>query len=244
MEISGCSAAAAWIRRGDRRILTIFGCTSLSWSARVRSRSITGNLETGTGVQLLVAVDEPDLPGSRHTSYTQNRRKRRNGGALSMHRFVLFALLLFPSTSVLCQSTATPPGNSQAPGKPSAVQWPLDFSSSQPGQTAARPAFKGFDCHGPHTTPNQANAPIDLDHLFNAPCAQVEPLARVELFARNENSFSRSPFVVWPHLKGEPIPTQWPSVKTEQIPTEWPNLKLQPINGRSPGLVPAHGSQK
>jgi hypothetical protein len=163
---------------------------------------------------------------------------------LSMHRLVLFALLLFPSTAVLCQSTATSPGNSRAPGKPSAVQWPFDFGSSQPAQTAAKPAFKSFDCHGPKTTPNQASTPIDLDHLFNTPCAHVEPLAHVELFARDENSISRSPLGVWPHLKGEPIPTQWPNAKVERIPTEWPNLKLQPIDGGSPGLVPARGSAK
>jgi hypothetical protein len=143
---------------------------------------------------------------------------------------------------------ATPPGNSQAPRKLSAVQWPLDFSNSQPGQTAAKPAFKNFNCRGSDTTPNQASAPIDLDHLFSSTCtdlkSRVETLARVELFARNENSFSRSPLVVWPRLKGEPIPTQWPNGKVEQIPTEWPNLKLQPIGGGAPGLVPAHGSAK
>lgn len=165
-----------------------------------------------------------------------------------MHRFVLFALLLVPSTAVLAQSMATPPGNSPAPAKLSASQWPLDFSNSQPGQTAARPAVKSFDCHGPSPTPTRASAPLDVDHLFNATCAdlksQVEPLARVELFARNESSFSRSPFVVRPHLKGEPIPKQWPNLKVEQIPTEWPNLKLLPIDGGTPGLVPAHGSAK
>ena len=165
-----------------------------------------------------------------------------------MNRFVLFALLLLSSASALCQSTATAPGNSQAPGKPSAAQWPLDFSGGQPGQTAAKPAFNTFDCRGPKTASNQASAPIDLDHLFDAACpglnSQAEPLTHVELFARNENSISRSPFAVWPHLKGEPIPTQWPKVKVEQIPTEWPNLKLQQIDGESTGLVPARGSQK
>jgi len=165
-----------------------------------------------------------------------------------MHRFVLFALLLCPGTAVLCQSTATAPGNSQAEGEPSTAQWPLDFSNSKPGQNAARFAFKNFDCHGPNSTPNQATAPIDLDHLFDSACtglkSHAEPLTHVELFARNENSLARSPFVVSPRLKGEPIPTQWPNVKVEQIPTEWPNLKLQPINGVSPASVPAHSSAK
>jgi hypothetical protein len=161
-----------------------------------------------------------------------------------MHRFVLFALLLLSSTAVLCQSTATVPGNPQTPGKPSVAQWPLDFSTGQPGQTAAKPAFKTFNCHGPNTTANQAGAPIDLDHVFDAPCAHVEPFTHVELFARNENSISRSPFAVQPHPKGEPIPTQWPKVKVEQIPTEWPKLKLQPTNGGSDGLVPAQANQK
>ena len=159
-----------------------------------------------------------------------------------MQRFVLFALLLFSSSAVFSQSTATPPGNPQAPVKPSAAQWPLDFSNGQPAQTAEKPAFKNFDCHGPNATPNQAGAPIDLDHLFDATCtglnSQAEPFAHVEFFARNENSLQRLPLVVRPHPKGEPIPTQFPNVKVEQIPTEWPNLKLQLIEGGSSGLVP------
>lgn len=154
-----------------------------------------------------------------------------------MQRFVLFALLLFSSTAVLCQSAATAPGNSQAPGKPSVAQWPLDFSDGQPAQTAAKPAFKSFACHGPNTAPNQAGAPIDLDHIFDTLCAnlksQSEPFQHVELFARNENSFSRTPFIVGPHAKGVPIPTQFPNGKVEQIPTVWPNLKLQLVDGAS-----------
>ncbi len=205
----------------------------------------------GAGVRLLAlptAGTDADLPANPPSSYTQIRRIRRNGGALSMHRFVFFALLLCPSAAVICQSTAAPPGNSQAPGKPSTAQWPLDFSNSQLGLTAAKPAFKSFDCHGPQATPSQANAPIDLDHLFDSDCtglkSQAEPPTHVELFARNESSLPRSPFAVWPTLKGEPIPTQWPNGKVERIPTEWPNLKLQPIDGVSSGPVPAHGSAK
>jgi hypothetical protein len=159
-----------------------------------------------------------------------------------MNRLVLFAVLLFQSTVVFSQSTATPPGSPQTPGKASMGQWPFDFSNSHPGHTAARPTFKSFDCQGSNTTQNQASAPIDFDHLFNAPCADLK--THVEFFARNENSFSRSPLVVQPRFKFEPIPTQWPNAKTEQIPTQWPNLKLQPIDGGSPGLVPAHGSAK
>ncbi len=165
-----------------------------------------------------------------------------------MHRFAFFALLVLQSTAVLCQSAATLPGNSQAPGKPSAVQWQLDFSNSQPGQTAARPALKRFNCNGQDTTPSQANAPVDVDHLFSASCmslkSHVEPFAHVELFALNEDPSSRSPLVVRPHPRGEPIPRQWPNLKFEQIPTEWPNLKLQLIDGGSQSLVPAHGSAK
>ena len=165
-----------------------------------------------------------------------------------MRRVVLFALLLFLGTAVFCQSMATPPGKSQAPRRPSAVQWPLDFGNVQPGQTTARPAFKSFNCHGLNTAPHQATAPIDLDHLFSASCTDLqshtEPFAHVELFALNENSYSRSPLVVRPHPKGEPIPKQWPDLKFEQIPTQWPNLKLQLIDGGSPGLVPPHGSTK
>ncbi len=165
-----------------------------------------------------------------------------------MHRFAFFALLVLQSSAVLCQSTATPPGTPQAPGKPAAAQWPLDFSKVQPGQAAAKPAFRSFDCTGKNSAPNQPSAPIDLDHLFSASCmdlkSHVEPFALVELFARNEDSFSRSPLVVRPHPRGEPIPKQWPNLKFEQIPTEWPNLKLQLIDGGSPSLVPARGSAK
>jgi hypothetical protein len=185
---------------------------------------------------------------ARVSDYTEKRRKRRNGGALFMNRFVFVALLLFPGTAVLCQSMATPPGTSQAPGKLSAVQWPLDFSYGQPGQTAPRPAFKNFNCQGSNTSPNQASAPIDLDQVFSASCldlkSHVEPLTHLELFARNEDSSVRSPLVVRPHPKGEPIPKQWPNLKFEQIPTEWPNLKLQLIDGGSSGLAPTQGRAK
>jgi hypothetical protein len=163
-----------------------------------------------------------------------------------MNRLMLLAVLLFESTVVFCQSSATPHGSPQAPGKAAmgqvAGQWPLGFSNCQPGQTAARPWFKSFDCHGSNSTRNQASAPIDLDRLFNANCTDLK--SQVELFARNEDSFSRSPLVVRPHAKGEPIPGQWPNAKIEQIPTQWPNLKLQLIDGGSAGLVPAHGGQK
>lgn len=159
-----------------------------------------------------------------------------------MQRFALFALLLFPGAAVLCQSTATSPGNSQAPGKLSAVQWPLDFSNGQTRQAAAKPAFERFNCNVRNTAPSQASAPIDLNPLFSAPCmdlnAHAEHFTHVELFALNENSFSRSPLVVQPHPKGEPIPGQWPNLTFKQIPTEWPNLKLQPIGGGSPAPRP------
>jgi hypothetical protein len=121
-------------------------------------------------------------------------------------------------------------------------QWPFGFSNGQPGQTAARPTLKSFDCHGPNTNQNQANVPIDLDHLFNAPCTDAK--SRADLFALNENYFSVSPLVVGPHPKGEPIPTQWPNAKIKRIPTQWPNLKLQPIDGGSSSLVPAYRSPK
>jgi hypothetical protein len=121
-------------------------------------------------------------------------------------------------------------------------QWPFSFSNGQPGQAAARPTFKSFNCYDPNTIQNQAGVPIDLDHLFNAPCTDVK--SHVDLFALNEYSFSRSPLLVGPHPKGEPIPTQWPNARIEQIPTKWPNLKLQPIDGESPGLVPIHRSAK
>jgi hypothetical protein len=165
-----------------------------------------------------------------------------------MHRHVLFGLLLFSSTAALCQSAATAHENSQAPGKPSGTQWPLDFSNGQVGLTAGKPALKSFDCHVLNTTANQPSAPIDLDHLFDTACTglkwQAEPPTHVELFARNEHSLSRFPFGGGSHLKSEPIPTQWPNAKVERIPTEWPNLKLQPIDGGSQGLVPAHSSAK
>jgi hypothetical protein len=162
-------------------------------------------------------------------------------GAL-MNRLVLFAVLLFQSSLIFCQSTATPTGSPHVPGKVSMGQWPFGFGNGQPGQTAARPVFKSFDRHRPNASQNQANVPMDLDHLFNASCTDLK--SHVELFALNENSLSRPPLVVEPHPKGEPIPTQWPNAKIEQIPTQWPNLKLQPIGGESPGLVPVHRSAR
>jgi hypothetical protein len=163
-----------------------------------------------------------------------------------MSRFMLLAVVLFQGALVFCQSTAAPSGSAQLSGKASvgqwAGQWAFSLSNGQPGETAARPAFGNFDCHGPNTTPSQASAPIDFDHLFSAPCADLK--THVEFLARNESSFSRSPLVVQPHVKGAPIPTQWPNAKLEQIPTQWPNLRLQAIDGGSPDPVGAHGSKK
>lgn len=159
-----------------------------------------------------------------------------------MNRPMLFAVLLFQSTIVFCQSTATPPGSPQTAGKGSMEQLPFDFSNSRPGQTAARPTFNRFDCQGSDAAQNQANAPIDFEHLFNAPCSDLK--THVEFLARNGNSFSQSPLVVQPRSDFEPIPTQWPKARSERIPTQWPNLKLQPIDRGSPGLIPAHGSRK
>lgn len=152
-----------------------------------------------------------------------------------MNRFMFYATLLLQSTVVLCQSMATPPGSSLDPGKLSTPQWPLAFSNGQTGQTAARPAFKSFDCHGQDTAQNQASATIDLDPLFNAPCTDLK--SHVLLFARNENSLSQFSLSVAPHLKAEPIPTQWPNAKLKQIPTRWPNLALLPIDAGSPSSV-------
>jgi hypothetical protein len=159
-----------------------------------------------------------------------------------MNRLVFFAVLLFQGTFVLCQTMATPPESSEASGKLSTTQGSFDLSNGQPWQTAARPAFKSFDCHGSNASQNRAGTPTDLDHLFNASCTDME--SHPALFALNENSFSPSLLVVRPHPKGEPIPKQWPNLKFQQIPTQWPNLKLEPIEGGFSGLVPAHGSAK
>ena len=159
-----------------------------------------------------------------------------------MNRLMLFAVLLFQSTAVFFQSTATPFGSPQVPGKVFILQLPFDFSNGQPGKTVAKPTFKSFDCPDLNATQNQVSVPIDLDHLFNASCTDLK--SHVELFARNESPFSRTPLVLRPHPKGGPIPTQWPNAKIEQIPTQWPNLKLQPIGEESPGSVPAHSSAK
>lgn len=160
-----------------------------------------------------------------------------------MKRLVLFAVLLSQSSLIFCQSTATPPGIPQVPGKVSMGQWPFSFSIGPPGQTAAaRPALKSFNCEGPNTNQNQAGVPIGLDHLFKAPCADVK--SHVELLALNANSFSSTPLVAGPQAKGEPIPTQWPSAKMERIPTRWPNLKLQPIDNGPSVLLPARGRAK
>ena len=168
-----------------------------------------------------------------------------------MSRLMLLAVVLFQGTlfqgsAVFCQTPATPLGSAQISGKVSmgqlAGQCPFDFSGGLLGQSAAKPSFKSLECNGLNSTANQAGAPIDFDHLFSAPSADLK--THLEFLARNESSFSRSPLVVQPHLKGEPIPTQWPNAKAEQIPTLWPNLKLQPIEGGSSGLVPARSSRK
>jgi hypothetical protein len=174
--------------------------------------------------------------------YTQNQQKSAGMEGRVMSRLMLFALVLFQGCVVFCQSTATPPGGPQIPGKVSMGQWAFGLSSGQPGKTAARPTFKIFDCNGPNTTQIQVNVPIDFGHLFDVPCTDLK--SRDELVARNESSYSWSPLIVGPHLKGEPIPTQWPNAKVEQIPTQWPNLKLQMIDGGTPGLAPAPGSRK
>ncbi len=165
-------------------------------------------------------------------------QKRQDGWGALMNRLVLFAVLLSQSSLIFCQSTATPPGGPQVPGKVSMGQWPFSFSNVKPGQTATRPTFRSFDCHDSNITQNQANPPADLDHLFDTSCTDVK--SQVEFLARNESSFSRSPLVVGPHPNGEPIPTQWPNAKGERIPTQWPYLKLLPIDGISPDVVPVH----
>ena len=164
-----------------------------------------------------------------------------------MNRLMFFAVLLLQSTVVFGQSTAALLGSPQTQGKVSKGQWPLgqwpsDFGNGLPGQTLTGPLFKRFDCQGSNTAQNQANAPVDFDQLFNAPCKDSK--TQIEFLARNESAFSQSPLVVQPHSKFGPIPTQWPKAKAENIPTRWPNLKMQPIDGGASGLVPAHGSAK
>jgi hypothetical protein len=178
----------------------------------------------------------------RHAGYIQNQLKTPGRLEAFMNRLVLFAVLLFQSSLIFCQSTAIPARSAQVPGKVSMGQGPFRFSNGQPGQNTARRTFKSFDCHSPNATQNQANVPIDFDHLFNAPYMDLK--SRVDLFALNENSSSWSPLVIGPHPRGEPIPTQWPHAKIERIPTQWPNLKLQPVDGISPGVVPVQGSAK
>lgn len=178
----------------------------------------------------------------RRAGYTQSRPKTPGWMEDLLKRLVLFAVLLFQSSLILCQSTATPPGSPQVLSKGSIGQWPFIFGNDRPEQTVGRPTFKSFDCHGLNTSNNQASVPVDLDQLLNAPCSDLK--SHVEYFALNENSFSWSPLLVGPHPKGEPIPTQWPNARIEQIPTQWPNLKLQPIDRGSPGLAPAHRSAK
>jgi hypothetical protein len=159
-----------------------------------------------------------------------------------MNRLVLLTVLLFQSSLVFCQSTATAPASTQVPGKVSMGQWPSGFSNSPLEQGMAKPTFKTFDCAGPSSNQNHATASVDLDHLFNVACPVLKTDA--ETLALNERFFSQSPLVVGPHPRGEPIPTQWPNAKTERIPTQWPNLKLKPIDAGPAGLAPAHGSEK
>jgi hypothetical protein len=183
----------------------------------------------------------------RRAGYTQDREKVLGWRVVKMSRLVLVAVVLiqgtfFQGTAVFCQSPATPLESPQISGNGSMGQLPFDFSGGQSGLTAAKPSFKSFRWEGPNSAANQASAPIDFYNLFSAPRADLK--THLEFFARNENSFSRSPLVVQPHLKGEPIPTQWPNAKAEQIPTLWPNLKLQPINSGSLGLDTVRTSKK
>jgi hypothetical protein len=159
-----------------------------------------------------------------------------------MNRLMFLAVLLFQGTVAFGQSAAALLGSPQAHGRVSTGQPPFDFGVGQPGQTLTGPLFKSFDCQRSNTAQNQANAPVDFNHIFNAPCAETK--TDIDFLARNENAFAFSPLVVQPHFKSEPIPTQWPKAKSENIPTQWPNLKLQPIDRGSSGLVPARGSAK
>ena len=163
-----------------------------------------------------------------------------------MRRSVVFALLLLPAAGVFGQSTAI--GSMQAPRNPSTPEWTLDVVNGQAGKTAAKPAPRNFMCSGAKTAANQTGTSADLDPLFDSPCAnpawQTPPPTHFEFFARNEDFSVRSPLMVQPHAKGEPIPTQFPNAKVKQIPTDWPNLKMQLVDGASAGPVPAHGSRK
>ncbi len=161
-----------------------------------------------------------------------------------MGRLMLFVALFCQSSMVFGQSTTAATGNSQMPNELTMVQGPFDFSGSLPGQHAVTPTFRSFSCNAPKTAKAQANAPIDLDNLFNQSCADLK--SHVELFARNEGSFWQIPVapVVRPHAKGEPIPAQWPNAKVEQIPTRWLNLKLQPIDGPLQSSGPVNRSSK
>jgi hypothetical protein len=162
-------------------------------------------------------------------------------GAL-MNRLELFSVLLFQSSLVFCQSTATSSASPQVPGKVSMGQWLFGFRNNPLEQSVAKPTFKSFNCASPSTNRNHATAPVDLDHLFNVACPVLK--TDVETLALNERYFSRSPLVVGLHPKGEPIPTQWPNAKIVRIPTHWPNLKLQAIDGGSSDSDPARGGVK
>ena len=139
-----------------------------------------------------------------------------------MTRFLALAALLLQCSAIFCQSPASPPGNSQAPGARSGLQWPLDFNNGQTGLSPAKPTFKSPGCPTPSTTRNHANAAVELDHLFTATCADLNSKLLL--------SFAGAPREIRPHAKAEPIPTQWPNAKFEPIPTRWPDLALKPIN--------------
>jgi hypothetical protein len=157
---------------------------------------------------------------------------------------MLFVALFCQSSMDFGQSTTAATGNSQMPNELTMVQGPFDFSSGLPGQRAVTPTFRSFSCNAPKTAKAQANAPIDLDNLFNQSCADLK--SHVDLFARNEVSFLRIPVApaVRPQAKGEPIPTQWPNARVEQIPTQWQNLKLQPILGLPQSSVPLNRNSR
>jgi hypothetical protein len=104
-----------------------------------------------------------------------------------MGRLMLFVALFCQSSMVFGQSTTAATGNSQMPNELTMVQGPFDFSSGLPGQRAVTPTFRSFSCNAPKTAKAQANAPIDLDNLFNQSCADLK--SHVDLFARNEVFF-------------------------------------------------------
>jgi hypothetical protein len=158
-------------------------------------------------------------------------------------RLVIVALILYASTTAICQAAAAGATSEDKQGQntPSSSApfsfspW-TDFGKEAPdAQTDAGKRFS--QSHSRFSWPaddEHGKMQIGSMTFLRTPGG----LHASPLVALNEGSFSPKISKLWPNLKSEPIPTQWPQAKVEQIPTQWPKLKWLPIAGE-PGAQAA-----